>query len=185
MNDSEIIALFFERSEQAIAELDRRYGSYVRSVLKNILNDPQDAEECVNDTYWTIWNVIPPNRPEYLGAFVCGVARNVGIARFRANIARKRNSSYNIALDELEAILHSPADVEAEIDARELSSYINQFLGTQSALDRFVFVRRYWYGDPVSDIAADAKISPHAVSVRLFRVRNRLKKYLRKEGLVV
>ncbi len=184
MKDSEIIALFFERSEQAIAELDKSHGALVRKILSNILDDPQDTEECVNDTYMELWKTIPPRRPDDLGAFACGTARFIGISRYRANSAKKRNGYYDTALDELEGILCSPANVEAEFDAKELSSYINSFLGMLPYDDRYIFVRRYWYSDPVSDIAADMGISPHAVSVRLFRLRGRLKKYLRKEGLI-
>ena len=185
MLDSEIIALFFERSEQAIIELDKRFGSSVRAVLANILENPQDAEECVSDTYMKIWKSIPPKKPESLGAFVCGAARHIGIRRYRANSAEKRNSHYDTALDELEGMLTSPEDVEADVDAKELSSYINGFLGGLPYDDRYMFVRRYWYSDPVSAIADNMNLSPHYVSVRLFRLRSDLKKYLRKEGLIL
>lgn len=184
MNDSEIIALFFERSEQAIAELDKSHGALVRRILSNILDDPQDTEECVNDTYMELWKTIPPGRPDDLGAFACGTARHIGISRYRANSAKKRNSYYDTALDELDGILRSPANVEAEFDAKELSSYINSFLGTLPYDDLYILVRRFWYSDTVSGIAASMSLSPHAVSVRLFRLRGKLKKYLKKEGLI-
>lgn len=184
MKDSEIVALFYERSEQAIAELDKSYGALVRRILSNILGNPQDTEECANDTYMELWRTIPPRKPENLGAFACSTARNIGISRYRANSAMKRNSHYDTALDELEGILYSQENVEAEFDAQELALYVNSFLGSLTYDDRYIFVRRYWYSDTVSDIAASLGVSPHAVSVRLFRVRGKLKKYLRKEGLI-
>lgn len=184
MKDCEIVALFFERSEQAIAELILKYETAIQKVASNILGNSQDVEECVNDTYLQVWNTIPPQKPESLGAYSCRVAKNVSLNRYHANTAQKRNSFYDAALDELEGTVSALASVESEYDAKELSEYINRFLKTLSYDDRYLFLRRYWYADPVSEIAERMRLKPHAVSVRLFRIRKKLQNYLKKEGMI-
>ena len=184
MKDHEIIALFFERSEQAITELIGKYGAAIRNVASNILKDAQDAEEAVSDTYLTVWNRIPPTRPKYLGAYSCRIARNLSLKRFYANTAEKRNSYYDVALDELEETIPALSSVESTYDAKELTGYLNQFLKDLSKEDRYLFLRRYWYGDKVSDIAENLNITPHKASVRLFRLRQKLQELLKKEGMI-
>ena len=185
LEDSRIIALFYERSEQAIYELSKKYGAAVQKTAANILNNAQGAEECVNDTYLGVWNSIPPQNPKPLVTYVCKIARNLAISKLRASTAVKRNSSYDAALDELEEAVPALENVETEFAARELSAAISQFLDTLSYADRFMFVRRYWYADPVSDIAAMMHTGSHRVSVRLSRTRNKLQHYLTKEGLLL
>ncbi|MBQ6464875.1 MAG: sigma-70 family RNA polymerase sigma factor [Oscillospiraceae bacterium] len=185
MEDSQIIALFIERSEQAIAELDRKYGAAVKRTAANILSDRLDVEECVNDAYLGVWNSIPPQRPSPLVSYVCRIARNLAVNRWHANTARKRSANYELVLDELEDCLPSGADVETELEAKELTAAIDRFLAALSREDRFLFVRRYWYADPVSELAALTGGSADRVSVRLFRLREKLRKTLTKEGLLV
>ena len=184
MKDHEIIALFFERSERAITELINKYGAAIKNVASNILKDAQDAEEAANDTYLTVWNRIPPTRPKYLGAYSCRIARNLSLKRFYANTAEKRNSYYDVALDELEETIPALSTVESTYDAKELTQYLNHFLKDLSREDRYLFMRRYWYGDKVSDIAENLNITPHTASVRLFRLRQKLQDYLKKEGMI-
>ena len=184
MKDHEIIGLFFERSEQAITELVIKYGSAVKNVAWNILNNPQDVEECSNDTYLQVWNRIPPTKPDYLGAFVCRIARNVCLKRYHSNTAQKRNSYYDVALQELEETIPALSTVETDYDAKELSRYLNQFLRKICRDDRYLFLRRYWYGDSVSEVAHQLDIPPHTASVRLFRLRQKLQDYLQKEGMI-
>lgn len=184
MDDQKIIELFFARSEGAITALDNRYGAAVRNVTRNILKDPQDAEECLYDTYHQVWSRIPPTVPKFLGAYVCRIARNLSLKRYQANTAQKRNSYYDVALDELEETIPALSTVESEYDAKELSRYLNGFLGRLSRKDRYLFLRRYWYGDPVQAIAEQLGITPHAASVRLFRLRQKLQSELEKEGLL-
>ena len=183
MEDSRIIDLFFERSEQAVEELDRKYGAAVRKTSANILRDRQDVEECVNDAYLGAWNSIPPQRPDPLGSYVCRIARNLALKKYRANRAQKR-SAYELALDELEESIPSALSVESDYAAKELSAAISRFLDTLSYEDRFCFLRRYWYADAVSDIAAMTGGKSHRVSVRLFRTREKLYRYLKEEGLL-
>ena len=184
MKDHEIVALFFERSEQAIIELVGKYGAAIKNVTSNILKDAQDAEETVNDTYLTVWNRIPPTRPKYLGAYSCRIARNLSLKRYYTNTAEKRNSYYDVALDELEETIPALSTVESVYDAKELTIYLNQFLKNLSKEDRYLFMRRYWYGDKIGDIAGNMGITSHKASVRLFRLRQKLQEYLMKEGMI-
>lgn len=184
MKDHEIIALFFERSEQAITELILKYGAAIRNVASNILKDKQDAEECTNDTYLQVWNRIPPTRPKYLGAYSCRIARNLSLKRYYANTAEKRNSYYDVALEELEETIPALSTVESVYDAKELTKYLNRFLQALAKEDRYLFLRRYWHGDRIQDIAQALDITPHTASVRLFRLRQKLQNYLQKEGMI-
>ncbi len=184
MKDHEIIALFFERSELAITELINKYGAAIKNVASNILKDAQDVEEAANDTYLTVWNRIPPTKPKHLGAYSCRIARNLSLKRFYANTAEKRNSYYDVALDELEETIPALSTVESMYDAKELTQYLNQFLKDLRREDRYLFMRRYWYGDRISDIAENLNISTHKTSVRLFRLRQKLQSYLKKEGMI-
>ena len=183
MEDSGIIELFFERSEQAVAELSARYGEVCRRTAMNILGDPLDCEECVNEAYLAVWNRIPPERPDPLVSYVCRIVRNLALKRYSANTAKKRNSSYDVALDEIAEVLPSPDRVEDEAAANETASLINSFLGTLGERDRVMFVRRYWFGDSVTDIASMFGTGAHYVSVRLSRIRKALGRYLTKEGV--
>lgn len=185
LKDHEIIDLFFERSEQAITELIIKYGAAIRNVASNILKDAQDVEECSNDTYLHVWNRIPPVRPKYLGAYSCRIARNISLKRYESNTAQKRNSFYDVALEELEQTIPALSTVESEYEARELTRYLNHYLEHLSPDDRYLFLRRYWYGDDIAHIAQAVGISPHNVSVRLFRLRQKLQNSLQKEGMMV
>lgn len=184
MEDSRIISLFFERSEQAIRELDCKYGGAVRKTAANILDDRQDVEECVNDTYLKVWNSIPPHAPNPLAAYVCRISRNLAINRYHANHAGKRGTNYGLVLDEMEECIPSGVSVETELEAKELSAAINRFLSTLPPEDRFLFVRRYWYADSVADLAAVTNSKVSRISVRLFRLREKLRNKLVKEGFL-
>ena len=184
LKDHEIVELFFERSEQAITELILKYGAAMKKVASNILNNAQDIEECMSDTCLHVWNRIPPAKPQHLGAYACKVARNVSLNRYHSNTAQKRNSHYDVALEELEGTIPALSTVETEYDARELTKYLNRFLHGLDQRDRYLFLRRYWFGDGISEIARNLGISPHNASVRLFRLRQKLLTLLQKEGLI-
>lgn len=185
MEDPAIIDLFFERSEQAIAELDRKYGGAVKKTASNLLRSREDVEECVNDAYLGVWNSIPPQHPDSLGAFVCRIARNLAVSRLRRETAAKRGSGFDLVLEELEDFLPSRLDLEDELAERELAERVNRFLSAQSYDDRYFFVRRYFFADAVKDIAAASGQKESRVSLRLFRLREKLRKTLEKEGLLV
>ena len=185
MTDTEIINLFFERSEQAIEELAKKHGNAVARVARNILGHAQDTEECVNDTYLGTWNAIPPHKPSPLRTFVCKIARNLATKKYHSNTAAIRNSQYDLALDELEEVLSESDSVEDTYEEKELRAAINGFLATLNYSDGFIFMRRYWYSDPVQDVAKMANSTTNSVTVRLFRIRGKLRLYLEKEGLLV
>ena len=184
LEDSEIVSLFFERSEQAIEELDCKYGTAVKKTVANILRDRLDVEECVSDTYLRVWNSIPPHAPNPLAGFVCRIARNLAVNRYHANNAEKRGGNYDLVLDEMEQCIPSGVSIETEYEAKELSAAINRFLSTLDRKNRFLFVRRYWYADSIADLAAMTRSSANQISVRLFRLREKLRITLVKEGFL-
>ena len=182
MDDSKIIALFFARSEQAITELAIKYGKLCLHIAGNILGNPYDAEECVNDAYLGTWNTIPPQKPNPLQAYICKIVRNIAITRYHANTAAKRNSHYDLALEELQDCLSSVDTPELALEAKELSHLFDRFLAALDTRSRVMFVRRYWYSDSITKIAEDFRMKPNSVSVQLSRIRNKLRKFLTQEG---
>lgn len=185
LNDSKIIELFYERSEQAIIELSQKYGSICTKVAHNILNDRRDTEECVNDAYLGVWNTIPPQNPNPLLSYVCRIVRNLAIKKYHTNTAAKRNSVYDTALDELENCFPSSSSVENEFNAIEIARIIDEFLEKLDRKSRIMFVRRYWHSESVADIAKIFQTSSHNVSVQLSRIRARLKKHLITKGVSI
>lgn len=185
MDDSKIIELFHARSEQAIMELSQKYGAVCIKIAKNILNNKLDAEECVNDAYLGAWNTIPSQNPNPLLTYISRIVRNLSIKKYHSNTSVKRNSFYDVALDELENCISSDNTVESELSAKELAQMIDDFLDTLDKENRVMFVRRYWYSDSISDIAARFHTSNNNISVRLSRAREKLKNYLKKEGVEV
>lgn len=185
MDDKAIIELFFARSERAIKELDMKYGKLCHKISSNILHNRQDAEECVNDAYLGIWNTIPPERPNPLLAFLCKIVRNISIMRYHASTAIKRNSSYDVALEELEGCLAAPTTVEKELETSELTYIIDSFLETLTQENRVIFMRRYWFSDTYADIAEQVGLTEKNVSVRLTRIRKQMRDYLMEREVLV
>ena len=184
LEDSKIIELFFDRSEEAITELSKKYGQVCKSVAENILNNQLDSEECVNDAFLAVWNTIPPQKPEHLLSYVCRIVRNLAIKKYHANTAQKRNSIYDVALDEIKECFPSSVSVEDEIESVEFSKEIDRFLESMAKQCRILFVRRYYYSDSIEELAELFRTSKHNISVRLSRMRKKLKKYLIKEGVL-
>lgn len=185
MMDEEIIELFFKRSEQAIDELDKKYGKVFFKLSNNILNDCMDAEECVSDSYLGVWNVIPPTSPNPLLTFVCKIVRNISLKKYYAKTAVKRNSTHDIAMSEVANYILSSNYVEEEIEAKELARIIESFLETLTEENRVIFMRRYWFCDTYEEIAERIGITEKNVSVRLTRIRKQMREYLvAKEVLV-
>ena len=178
IDDESIIALFFDRSEKALEELDIKYGKLCHKLSYHILSSSQDAEECVNDAYLGVWNAIPPAKPAPLRAYVCKVVRNISLKLYYKRGAEKRNSEYDIAMQELEDCLPAPNTVEAEVEARELALLIEKFLDTLNDENSVIFLRRYWFSDTYAEIAERMGISEKSVSMRLVRLRKRMKQYL-------
>ena len=183
MKDEQIIDLYFERKESAIAETEKKYGIPLERLAGQIVL-PEDAKECVNDTYMNAWTHIPPTRPTYFFAWLAKVCRNLALKKVEWSQAKKRNAQIVVLTRELEECVPDQA-VEAESDAKELGKLLSVFLNELPEKKRFVFLRRYWYGDTVGEIAKENGMKEGNVKITLFRLRGELKKYLEKEGVWV
>lgn len=184
-DDQKIIELYCSRSENAIAETAGKYGKYCNAIAYGILGSREDAQECVSDAYLTAWNAIPPRRPADLGTYLGKITRNLSIDRLRTRSREKRGGGEApLALDELEEVVAGSDSPENEAVRKELIAALNRFLGELTAQERYVFVRRYWYLDSLTDIAEKTGFSGSKVASMLYRLRGRLKKQLIKEDLL-
>ena len=184
MDDLQIIELYFARDEHAIKETDRKYGKLCFQVAKNLLFNNEDSEECVNDTYLTVWNKIPPTRPNNFIAFICKITRNLSLKRLEVSNAMKRSAGTIISMSELEKALPDQC-IAPDVEDEELGKLISAFLWSERELDRNVFLRKYWFFDSISDIAERYSLTENNVKSLLFRSRNRLREFLKKEGIEV
>lgn len=185
MEDSQIVELYWQKSEEAIRETDRKYRAYCFAIADRILCNHQDSEECVNDTWLNTWNAIPPQKPKALQFFLAKITRNLSFNRFNARAAQKRGSGEIVlVLDELAECLSGQSDVESEYAAKELSQRIRLFVRALPERECNVFVRRYFFTEPVREIAARYQLSENNVMVILSRTRKKLKQYLIKEGFI-
>ena len=183
--DQKIIDLYWNRSENAIAETAVKYGRYCTSIAYGILKSREDAQECVSDAYLMAWNAIPPRRPADLGTYLGKITRNLSIDRLRTRNRDKRGGGeMPLALEELEEVVVGSDSPENEAIRKELAASMNRFLGELTVQERYVFVRRYWYLDSLADIAKNTGFSGSKVASMLFRLRGRLKKQLIKEELL-
>lgn len=186
MDDREIIELFWQRDQRAVAEASDKYGGYCRAIAGRILPSPEDAEECVNDALYRAWEAIPPQRPGSLSAFLGRLTRNLSLDRWRQDTARKRGGGQAaLALSELDECVPAPSGVEEELDVRLLADCVERFVRTLPDTQRRVFLRRYWYLCSVKEVAAQSGMSVSRTSSMLFRLRKSLKQYLEKEGIMV
>lgn len=185
MEDRNIVRLYLRRDETALEETDRKYRSYCLSIARNIVGDPEDAAECVNDTWLAAWNSIPPHEPERLDTYLGKIARRMALRRWRNDRAQKRGGGQTEpVLEELADCLPAGETAEGRAMAGAVADGINAFLGRLPADRRRVFVRRYWYLDPVETIARDAGWSVSKVTSVLHRTRVKLREYLIKEELL-
>ena len=183
LEDKRIIKLLFDRAEEAIFVLKERFGNTLYKIAMNILGNHHDAEETTNDTYLALWNAIPPKEPDPLAPYVYRTGRNMALKRLEHLSAEKRNNSYDVSLDELGACLpDNDINPEQAVIVREIADSINNLLEQDTDMNRYIFMRRYWYGDSVEDIAKAVNMKSGAVSVRLNRIRAKLKEQLIKEG---
>ena len=185
MEDAGIIELFFERSEQGKREQDINFDNACRKLSYNIVNNRQDAEECVNDAYLGAWNAIPPARPNPQLSYLVKIVRNISLKIYWRKEAAKRSGHYTIALEEIEGCIADQKTVEDEIEARELARIIEAFLDTLTVKERVIFMRRYAYADTYADIAKRVGISEKNVSVRLALIRQKMKQYLIEREVLV
>ena len=184
MEDAKIIALFFERNEQAVKETDRAYGRKLYVLSNNILNNREDAEESVSDTYMEAWKSIPPKHPKYFYAFLASICRNMSFNKLDWRLAAKRNAEVVALTQEMETCIPDSRQ-NAEMDRRELRRLLEAFLESLSKESRLIFLRRYLYVDTVAEIAARYGISESKVKTQLHRTRTKLHTYLAKEGISV
>lgn len=186
MEDSAIVELYWAREERALTETDGKYGGYCRRVACNILNNLEDAEECVNDTWLRAWHAMPPQRPTALGAFLGRITRNLSLDRYKLGRAEKRGGGQmTVALDELGDCIPAAGGPEEGLEAAELTRLLDRFLRTLPEKDCCMFLRRYWYVDSVRTIAKRYQMAEGSVKSNLFRIRQKLKAYLEKEGVVL
>lgn len=176
MDDNKIIELYFARDEQAIVQTAVRYGKLCLQVTMNIVGNRSDAEECVNDTYLKLWNSIPPHRPRSLSAFISRIARNIAIDRYRSLHSKVYNRDLEVALEELAEV--TPADTSQDV----LKELVSMFLKTLDDTDRRLFLGRYWYACSVKDLAKAWSMTPNAVSLRLYKTRDKFKTFLTERG---
>ena len=185
MEVQKIIEVFFLRSVQAIVELANKYGGICRKIAFHILNNNEDAEECVNDTYLGTWNSVPPQEPNPLITYVCKITRNQALKRYRYNTAKRRNGYYDTSLTELqECIPDNKQSYDIHIES-SLSDIIGEFLDSLDKKSRVMFVKRYWYIESISSIADEFGMTENYVSVKLLRIRVKMKEYLEKKGVVL
>lgn len=183
MEDFEIVELYWDRNENAITQTDRKYGKYCRKIAFSIVNDREDMEECVNDTYLQTWNSLPPQRPEKLSTYLGKICRNISINLYEKLTADKRGGNETDAcLDEISELVGGSSEVEEQLDLTVLTDLINKFLKRCEKQARTVFVQRYWYMMSVKEIARENRMSDSNVKMTLSRTREKLKLYLEEEG---
>ena len=185
MEDLQIIDLYWQRDEQAIRETDGKYGALCHRIAMNILSSFQDSEECVSDTYGRCWDTMPPQRPFSLRAYVGRIVRNLSISRYRAAHAQKRFAGAEVLLSELEDCVPMPDNVQRTVESGELGGLISDWLETLTAEERALFLRRYWSGDSVQELARELGVRPNALTKRLLRLRGQLRKCLEERGVEV
>ncbi len=186
MNDEKIIELYFARSENAITETDKKYGESCRKTAYSILGSHEDSEECTNDTYLKVWDVIPPQRPTKLGAFVMRILRNLAIDLLRHRTAFKSGGGYcSVGYDEIAECLPSSESVESTADRNSARKAVEKYLSSLPRDKKIMFMKRYFSCCTYADIAEDLNMTEGKVKMSLQRMREKLREHLEKEGIVI
>ena len=185
MEDAAIVGLYWARNEEAIAASQEKYGRQCHALSYNILQSRRDAEECVNDTWHRAWETMPPQRPESLGAFLLRIVRNLSIDRWRAQRSRKRGAGLEELVLELEDCVCRSPSAEEQWESREIAGAVERWLDTLEEGERRLFLRRYWYGERVKDLAGGMGCAPAKLAQRLYRLRQGLRRSLEEEGVVL
>ena len=185
MEDEAIVALYHARDQQAIAETADKYGGYCHTIALHILTVREDAEECVNDTWHAAWRHMPPDRPRSLRAYLGRIVRNLSISLYRRRRAKKRYDGMEQMLSELSECIPSADSVEQAVERAELTRHIADWLDSLPADDRSLFVRRYWYGEPLKELAAACGCPPARLAQRMLRLRRSLRDVLTAKGVVL
>ena len=185
MEETRIVELYFERSETAISETQKKYGKYCNYIAYSILSSHLDAAECENDTYLRAWESIPPQKPQFLKSFLGKITRNLALDRYDKTSALKRGRNVELALEEIGECIPSFEDGREMSDEMMLKEAINGFLESLPTQTRIIFMRRYWYLSPVKNIAGDLGLSVSNVKVLLMRTRKKFKEHLEREGISI
>ena len=185
MEDGVIVELYWQRDQRAIGALEEKYGGLCRSLAWSILQSREDAEECVNDTWHRAWNTMPPQRPVSLRAYLARIVRNLSIDRYRLRRSQKRGGGFETLALELEDCVPPAPSAEAVWESREIAAVLGRWLDGLEPEDRWLFVRRYWYGDRVEQLAARRGCTAQQLTGRLYRLRQRLRRVLEQEGVVL
>ncbi|MBE6638286.1 MAG: sigma-70 family RNA polymerase sigma factor [Ruminococcaceae bacterium] len=186
MDDNRIIELLFERAETALNEVSHKYSRLYKGIIREVLSDECDIDECANDVLLAVWNTIPPNRPNSLTAYICKIARRIGINRLKYNTRQKRNTGYVAMLLELDDCLPFVEPIDDSDERSELiRSVLSDFIRSLDPETEILFVRRYMYLESVTDLAKRFELDENRISVKLYRARKKLKKVLEKEGIKV
>lgn len=181
MDDHGIIALFWRRDAAGIAQMEKKYSAYCASIARNLLANPEDAEECVNDTWLRAWNAIPPQKPRNLAVFLGTITRNLALNRIRGQQAQKRSGQLQEIFGELSQCV-SPSPEHA-FDQKLLAEAMNGFLNKLPRKKRTLFVCRYWFGDSIDALADQFHMTPGAVTMQLKRLREKLRTHLGERGI--
>lgn len=185
LTDCEIIELYFIRSENAIRETERKYGSYLNTIAYNILRSKEDSEECVSDTYMKVWNSIPPERPRVFRSFIAKITRNLAINICTMRKREKRiPEDAKVPLSELERVIGNFSDIYTIIDAKRTGQIISEYIDRLSDRSAYIFLSRYFFAMTVDEIAAKLLCSRSTVNKELAKMRNELKEKLDKEGVL-
>ena len=184
MEDEQIVELYWQRSDRAIAETSQKYGRYCRTIARHICGTDEDAEECVNDTWFRAWNLMPDQRPTVLSAFLGRITRSLSIDRLKAKNSRKRGGGEAaLALDELAECVPGGTNPERALEEKELEAAIGTFVSRLPDYEKTVFILRYWHLSPIAEIAEKLGFSQGKIKSSLFRTRRKLRSYLQEEGL--
>ncbi len=186
MNDDAIVELYWQRDESALAMTQEKYNAYLMKIARNILNNSEDSEESVNDTYLAAWNSMPPQKPVVLSTYLGKLTRRISISLFRKRNADKRqDGEFALSLTEIEDVMGDPMEPEKELEVQMLGELLNKFLRSLKPEERRTFIGRYYYMDPLKEVAAYCGMSEGKAKTILFRTRQKLKEYLREEGYVL
>lgn len=184
MDDSKIVDLYWARSDSAIAETAKKFGAYCRTIAYNVLQNPEDSDECVNDTYMRAWNSMPDKRPSALALYLGRITRNLALSRvIDKNRLKRGGGEVALALDELDECIASAYSLEREVENRELAAALNRFLAQLPETERALFVSRYWFLAPVRELSKKFGFSESKTASMLHRTRGRLRRFLIEEGL--
>lgn len=182
MDDNNIIDLYWFRDENAILETDKKYGKYCNTIANNILYSTEDSKECVNDTYLKTWNSIPPTKPKLLKVFLGKITRNLALNIYKSKNCKKRQGETPLVLEELQECIPSENNIDTEIEEKELTKYINEFLKSLPKEKRIIMVQRYWYLNSIKDISKKTNLSQSNIKMTLLRLRKNLKDFLEERG---